>query len=329
MEGKNLTEPELQTGLHSVLDSNIEDFEKAVFLEALRLKRETLEENKACLRFLQSRIQRTPLQTPGLIQISDPFDGYNRHPHLSLFVSVILGSIGLPTLIHGIKEVSPKRGITPHKLLVNAKKRPIITIKETEEQLMTPHIGWAYLDQSSYLPELAELVPLRQAMLKRPLLSTIEKFCCPFSTPNTLLVTGYTHPPYKKMMTSLFLETLPTQSMLLLRGIEGSTHLPLDRRAPYMFCTASDTKEDFCRPSQLNFPETDTIQDTEITEKQSLTQGIQALSGKESPLQSSLIYTASMIAHFHTQKPLTDLRKIISETILSGKALSHWEKGQC
>ena len=185
----------------------VPDYKLASFLEALRLKEETFEENTAIFDYFRTKTTQVELDIPILIDIASPYDGFNRSYFLQPFVSALLASVGIPSILHGVKEVSPKKGISTHKLLLEANKNPELTINDVENQIMDQNIGWGYIDQSQFCSPLYKLNQLRVDMVKRPVLATIEKWLQPIKANSTVCLTGFTHPLINKK--PLILLTMP------------------------------------------------------------------------------------------------------------------------
>ena len=242
---ENLSDSEMSAGMEFVLDEDIESWVKAMFLEGIRLKRETKEENIVGLKTFLEFSKFEDIDAPVLVDIANAYDGFTRTANYSLFSSVILAALGFPCILHGTYDVSPKYGVTAHKLLLKSKKNPLLGMAQVKRNLVDSSIGWGYIDLDTYFPELANLNDLRKNMLKRPLLATLEKCLLPFRCRQTILVTGYTHPPYKEMMANILDSVDCLSGYTVFRGVEGSAQLALDRKAPYIL---GDRTEGFVRP---------------------------------------------------------------------------------
>ena len=262
------------------------------------------------------------LNIPLLIDIATPYDGFNRHYFLQPFLAALLASIGIPSILHGVKEVSPKNGMNTHKLFLMADKNPLKQMADVKQDILSGHIGWGYIDQATFCPELHALIPTRIDMVKRPVLATIEKWLQPFSAERTICLTGFTHPPYKQKTIDMIKYSDIYDDLILVRGIEGSTLLPYDRRAP--FIVSQKHKEpvfDFISPSDVSHTAHELA---EQDPNNSLINGIEALTGKNPSLSDYLCYQALVIGKaigYDTIKMTSELENAIT----SGKALSHWD----
>ena len=299
----------------------VPDYKLASFLEALRLKEETFEENTAIFDYFRTKTTQVELDTPILIDIATPYDGFNRTYFLQPFVCALIASVGIPSILHGVKEVSPKKGISTHKLLLEANKNPELKLDDVKNQIMDQNIGWGYIDQGQFCSPLYKLNQLRVDMVKRPVLATIEKWLQPIKANSTVCLTGFTHPPYKQKTIDIIDYANCYESLILVRGVEGSTLLPPDRRTPYITMTQNKNPNFlFMSPNDHDFDE-NPIENQDPTK--SLAAGIDALTEKNKQLTDYIIYQALVIANAAGREVTkTDLRKAIE----SGKALDHWDK---
>jgi len=91
----DLSYDEFKTAITSLFDAQTPDYLKASFLEAERLKRESMDENKACFDVFWERSQHHPIDVPILIDIANAYDGFNRHHYLAPFIACLLGGCGV------------------------------------------------------------------------------------------------------------------------------------------------------------------------------------------------------------------------------------------
>ena len=220
-----------------------------------------------------------------------------------------------------LKKCRPKKGISTHKLLLEANKNPELTINDVENQIMDQNIGWGYIDQSQFCSPLYKLNQLRVDMVKRPVLATIEKWLQPIKANSTVCLTGFTHPPYKQKTIDIIDYANCYESLILVRGVEGSTLLPPDRRTPYITMTKNMGPDFlFMSPNDHDFDE-HPIENQDPDK--SLAAGIDALTGKNKKLTDYIIYQALVIANA-AKRGIT--KPDLTKAIESGKALDHWNK---
>jgi len=82
---KDLTEVEAEDALTLILKDEVSKVKSGVFLIAARMKLETLEENIGYWKAMDKTTIRHPIQLDQLLQIADPFDGFNR-VHILVFI---------------------------------------------------------------------------------------------------------------------------------------------------------------------------------------------------------------------------------------------------
>ena len=327
IDKKNLSETELDLCCRAILDPSTPDYYKSALLEALRLKEESKEENAYFLKYFYSKTNHHKVNCPLLIDIASAYDGFNRYPNLLLGLAILLGSVGFPSILHGCKEVSPKFAHTIHKLLKLLKKNPLYSNKEVQHKLEDPSVAWAYIDQSISFPDFHDLVDVRTDLVKRPILASIEKFMQPFVADSTYIVTGFTHPAYRKKTIEL-LSCLPHCSdFLFVRGIEGSALAPIDRRCPTIYSTKKQTQiiEDFSSPIDYAIKKDEScIANKELTINESVEILKEGLSSSTSMTGQWLVYSALLI--LDKLNLITDpktMKTKLEQAIDSKKCLSH------
>ncbi|NBV42404.1 hypothetical protein EBR96_06520 [bacterium] len=274
------------------------------------------------------RTKTVKINLPVVIDLSNAYDGYNRNWWLAPFVAAVLGAMGYPAVLHGIDEVSPKKGVNTYKLLELAGKSPIRSESQIIQDLMTS--GWTYVDQSVYSPALFGLKSLRVNMVKRPVLATVEKMVLPVRGEKTYLITGYTHPPYKTKTLTL-MARLPLAGGVVVRGIEGSTQLALDRRTPEIKKGqgAIEWVDGFIAPEDVGLtrsPER-TEPDYDLCAFDSLSVGVGALQGESGAAQEMIVYQSAAILYaLGLDRDVTTLAARVRDAISSGKALTGWQR---
>jgi anthranilate phosphoribosyltransferase len=319
---EHLTSADLRKCLQMIIENTVPNFKIAALFEGLRLKEETFEENCTVYDFYREQTSRIHLPIPLLIDMATPYDGFNRHYFLQPFLAALLASVGIPSILHGVKEVSPKNGMNTHKLFLMANKNPLKPMANVKQDILSRHVGWGYVDQAIFCPDLHALIQTRIDMVKRPVLATIEKWLQPFSADRTICFTGFTHPPYKQKTIDMIEYTGIYDDLILVRGIEGSTLLPYDRRTPFILSQNHRSPVfDFMSPN--NFGLTSNALDSQDPDH-TLSAGLDALSGKNQTIANHLVYQSLAIGSV-IGKDRDVLRDELYKSIDTGKALAHWE----
>ena len=321
---KSLNTNELQACCHFIFGAHFDAPLAAALFEALRLKRESHLENRMFLEHVRSLSTQEQTKVKTLVNIADPFDGLKKGFPIGLFIASLLASFSIPCLVEGAQAVGPKFGLTYPMLLKALNKKPFNSPSHASKQLENPKVSWAYLDQSTYSTCLHKLVGFRIAMVKRSVFSTIEKFLKPIRPLETLIhISSYTHPPYKNTLYHLLAED--RDETLILRGFEGSSQLPLDRRAPFVYFNAANQENDFYRPEDFGLSLSKPYESLPITLNEWVHQGRALLEGKESALLLPVIYNTQVIlTRFSHCLPQVSTKECI-EQFKSGAVKARWD----
>jgi len=324
VSGENISRIEAKDAALMILNPDVPEHEKAVILEALRLKRETLDENLGFFDGLWASSRHVQADVPVVIDLSLSYDGFSRTPLLVPFCAPLLASLGYPTLLHGTENLGPKYGQTPAAIL-GAARKPRQSISEAVRALETPGLGWAYLDQSEICPALYDAKAMRNNMVKRPLLATLEKLLQPIkATQKNYLVTGYTHPPYRPLLATLCDHVIPVSGALILRGVEGSIQPPLDRRFPVSMWTPTACEDTFFRAADLGIIESALPDNLALDALSTVNYGVDALCGKPGFTYDTLtLMGVSILTGLHLMSQDAAL-SAIETSLREGHALSHW-----
>lgn len=217
--GRDIDRVHAQSVMQQILTGNIDEVQTAVFLIAMRMKRESINEFLGLFDALQESLTTTVVELPELLCLADPFDGYVRSTTMTPFIAPVLAACGMPALMHGVESVGPKHGVTAHKVYKLAGIDTFLCAADACRNL-TQH-GWAYVDQSRYAPQLYALESLRDRIVKRSALTTLERLLMPIKARgSTHLVLGYVHKAYPEIYATVA-QAAGYDSTLLLKGVEG------------------------------------------------------------------------------------------------------------
>ena len=231
---KDISREEARLGMRFVLDRAVDPVQAGIFLIALRMKRETDEENLGILEALLEATHKVTAMVPELVDIADPYDGFARTLPASPFLPAVLAACGVPAVSHGVETMGPKYGLTHRQVLAAAGVPVDLTGEEGARRLADPGIGWAYVDQKTFCPKLYELAALRTLIVKRPAVTTAEVLLGPIrGRARTHVVTGYVHKAYPRVY-ALLARRAGFDSALIVRGVEGGV-IPSLRQASKAF----------------------------------------------------------------------------------------------
>ncbi|MBK5937998.1 anthranilate phosphoribosyltransferase [Halochromatium roseum] len=218
---KDISLDEARLGMNAILDSAVDPVQAGIFLIALRMKRETDDEQRGILDAVRDATDHVVAEVDEVVDLADPYDGYNRCLPSSPFLAPLLAECGVAAVSHGVDAVGPKFGVT-HRHVLEAAGLPVdLSPAEAAARVSDPAVGWTYIDQRAFAPKLHDLVPLRSTIVKRQAITTVEVLARPIhGRSKTHLVTGYVHKPYPRIY-ALLARHAGFDSALLVRGVEG------------------------------------------------------------------------------------------------------------
>jgi len=218
---KDLTEAEAEDALTLILNGSVSEVRSAIFLIAARMKLETLAENIGYWRALENTTTKHSVPFERLLQVADPFDGFNRVPYFGFYAIPVLTAMGLPTYGHSARSLPPKSGITFEELLITHYK---VSAEGSARMALLREFHFGYLSARHTHPRLESLRSLRAEIVKRTMLSTLEKMLMPVYAEKgkNYLATGYFHKGYEvPMMTIAGLSAF--DKTIVGNGMEGTT----------------------------------------------------------------------------------------------------------
>ena len=95
-QSKDLSKEEAYDAMMLILNGEISSVRSAIFLIAIRMKRETIEENIGVWKALDATTQQHYVKVEKLLQVAEPFDGFNRTPCFGFYSIPVLAQLGLP-----------------------------------------------------------------------------------------------------------------------------------------------------------------------------------------------------------------------------------------
>ena len=235
---KDLTETEAEDALNLILDDEVSKVRAGVFLIAARMKLETLSENIGYWRALQSHITPVKVDFDQLLQIADPFDGFQRIPYFGFYAIPVIAQLSLPVYGHSALPLPPKFGITFEDILQNHYK-----VAEGKQRLaLLEKYKFSYLSTADTVPQLEDLRTLRTEIVKRPMLSTLEKILFPVEARKNILATTYFHRGYETALTEIG-KLSKFDKVIVGNGMEGTTLFGVHKEAKVFIQDSSEEAE--------------------------------------------------------------------------------------
>lgn len=328
LQRKDLSAKEASSAITYLLDDEIPDYQKGVLLIGQRLKRETFVENKTFLQSFREAIDIQEVDVPLLIDLADPYDGFRRYPIYTPFIAATLASIGFPTYCHGLSEVAPKHGDTIHKILKLAGKNPHKKSAAVAKDIENNSIGWGYIDQSVYFPQLHKQLGLRDKIIKRTFLATLEKLLHPLRTSDgaNYMVAGYVHSHYRQELANLLGPQKSLDKVFVVKGMEGSTQIDFRKDSKLVLVHDGNRMVQEVGAVPIEYSQVEWDEQNSLAEYV-LGTGTAALKGERNTAREILVHQISQLVSGFEPIELTDAQEKVIDAIDSGRALQHWEKG--
>ncbi|MCS6786399.1 MAG: anthranilate phosphoribosyltransferase [Thiobacillaceae bacterium] len=339
---KDIAREEAYLGMKAILEGQIDPVQTGIFFIALRMKRETDEENKGVLDAILEATRHVVAEVDEVVDIADPYDGYNRCLPASPFLPPLLAELGVAAVNHGVDRVGPKYGVTARHVLAAAGVPVDLGPDEAAARLADPALGWTYVDQAQFCPKLHALVPLRGKIIKRQAVTTVEVAARPISgRRRTHFVTGYVHKPYPPVY-AMLARHAGFDSALIIRGVEGGVIPSLRQPGKYFwYQDRGEEVEADLDPQALGIhssvravPLPDELPkaeregdevaiavDVAATAQAAARAGLAALAGERGPTYDSLVLGAALILHHLGRAPtLTAAADQVRAVLDSGRA---------
>ncbi len=347
---KDISRDEARLGMQFVLDGAVDPVQAGIFLIALRMKRETDEENEGILEALLHVTQTVTAPVDAVVDFADPYDGFTRTLPASPFLPAVLAACGVPAVSHGVETMGPKYGVTHRQVLAAAGVPVDLSPVQGAERLGDPAVGWAYVDQKAFCPKLHHLADLRTLIVKRPAITTCEALLGPIrGRVGTHLVTGYVHKPYPRVY-ALLARHAGFQSALIVRGVEGGVIPSLRQagRAFYYHDKGPEQSVEFS-PAELGIDEAVLAPpipgrveregdpadqsapdpDNAAVARAAAQAGLAALSGRAGPTRDSLICGAALcLWHLKRHASLQSAAAAVRRVLDSSQALERIERAR-
>ncbi|RMD71846.1 MAG: anthranilate phosphoribosyltransferase [Gammaproteobacteria bacterium] len=338
---KDLSFEEARDATALILDEKVHPVQAGVFFIALRMKRETDDENRGVLQAVLDATDTQVAEVEEVVDLADPYDGFTKSLPASPFLPAVLAACGVPAVSHGLERVGPKFGATHRQVLRAAGIEVDLSPTQAAQRVSDPDTGWAYVDQKAFCPKLHRLVPLRTLIVKRPCLSTVEVLAGPVrGRQKTHLVTGYVHKPYPRVY-ALLARHAGFDSALLVRGVEGGIIPSLQQTGKVFFYHDRGEEQPMeVDPSALGIQQTvraaplppdipkaeggDEITaavDTHALAQAAAERGMAALRGEKGPTYDALVYGGALcLYHLRRHATLPEAAEAVRHVLDSGEA---------
>ncbi len=226
--GEHLGTSQTKGALDLVLSGEAPPAFAAALLIGQRMNIETPAESLAYLQAGAPTV--TDISLASLTHVGQPYNGSTRGFRPALFAAAVSAELGMPTLLHGVRSMPPKDGITAEQMIRALGQNAPLNQAHARRALLDDSIRFAFVDQRLFSPERERMIELRYHIKKRPVFATTEKMTLLFrATGQNHMVGGYFHPGYDERMLSL-MRTHDLDTEIVFKGREGSTDPSLRAR---------------------------------------------------------------------------------------------------
>ncbi len=341
LQGGHLGYEEVRGALGAMLAGAVRPSLMAAFLIGQRMNIENKEEIRAHLDVVLPAEEVSALQVERLTHFGQPFDGAARYFRPTLFVAAVRAALGRATVLHGVAEMPPKRGVTEEGVLAALGARVDLSLATAARCIEDPAVGFAYVSQREYAPRAYALRHLRAHIAKRPPWATTEKAQQLFSGAAwNGMIAGFYHAGYEDKLLGLMQER-GLEAGLAIKGEEGSSHCglrlgkPSDARRKAVnyvqgFRRVGNRLETVAcdvDPREYGFCYQQSPRPAEVSGRAFAAMGVAALRGERGPVYDRIVFNASLADYYlglsaSAEEGLAEAR----EAIDSGRALAHLER---
>jgi anthranilate phosphoribosyltransferase len=179
-DSRNLTYEEAYGAFDRILSGQESEIQVATFLVLVRMKGLTVEELTGFARATRERAAIPCEGVPGLVTVCPPHDGMERCPPLEVAAGLVAAGAGARVLILTDRCVPPRRGLTAASVLDALGVG--MTWDPREVESWVARSGFGVCAVSGLLPALMNLRKVRDEVVIRTPLSTVEKLLAPKSS---------------------------------------------------------------------------------------------------------------------------------------------------
>ena len=338
LTGEHLTYDETRLMGNAILNGRVQDSFKGAALIGQRMNRETYDEVRGYLDAVLGPEEVLGVSVDSLTHFGEPYDGAKRFFRPTLFIAAVRAALGEASVLHGVDEMPPKRGVTEEQILNALGCRTDLSLEEAAALIEDPKIGFSYVGQSVFSPGAYAARELRVHIKKRPPWAATEKAQQFFSNSGPdFMVIGYFHPGYEEPLLRSMWER-GFNAGLVIKGEEGTGNYALclgmpstkDRKAVNYsqgFRRDREERKDFALdvdPKEFGFDYKQSPRSEPVNSEVFANAGMAALSGEKGHVYDRIVFNTAMRDYLLGLCP--DPHEAIQRTkeaIDSGRALSH------
>jgi anthranilate phosphoribosyltransferase len=287
---RGLSRAEARDALALMLRDEATPAQIGAFLIAHRIRRPEPQELAGMLDLYRELGPSLSSATPAVC-FGMPFDGRTRTAPLYPLTALTLAAAGLPVVLQGGARMPVKYGVTAMELFaslgLNLEGLPLEAVQQglDRQRLALVHLP-------DHFPLADRLTPIRDDLGKRPPVASLELLWTAHRSPH-LLVSGFVHPPTESRAWKA-LELAGESAVITVKGLEGSTDLPISRACITARARAGSGERIILHPRDLGCYGVDALWlDLDSWREQAL-----AALGGQGPLATALAWNAGAYLWF-------------------------------
>lgn len=220
-----LNREEAAEALELILDGAASPAQIGAFLIAHRIRRPEPQELTGMLDVYRRRGPQLHTNQAA-VSFGMPFDGRTRTAPIYPLTALVLAAAGVPVVLQGAGRMPVKYGITAVELFA-ALGLQLAGRSLAWVQGLLDRFNLALVHQPDHFPDADRLISYREDLGKRPPVASLELLWTAHQGEH-LLVSGFVHPPTEARAWKA-LHLLGEANVLTIKGLEGSTDLPISR----------------------------------------------------------------------------------------------------
>ena len=165
-----------------------------------------------------------------VLHLGEPYDGMARYFRPTLFVAATCAAMGQPVVLHGVRAMPPKNGVTDEQVIAALDGPVDLDLDRAAALVGDADVGFAHINRRAFAPDADAFAELRLHIKKRPAFATAEKSVVVFRGRRAShVVAGYFHPGYERKLLAA-MHDQGVDGGVAVKGLEGSTNLALRSR---------------------------------------------------------------------------------------------------
>lgn len=229
------------------------DGARGMVASILRVRYESADEYEGLLRSMHKTIEDpflTPVPPgPPIVQLAEPFDGVDHSNLITPLAAQFIGRLNYRVVNLVGRNSGPKYGNNLLDLAKALRGRFMTNNEQLGDE--PPPLGW-YLNQQNLSEEIDRWVERRQQTIKRPFLSTLERFINPLNA--HIMIASAFHPPYGEKMLTICERASYPGCIIIRNGLEGTMAFSLMRPSKIL-CSAKQKDGSYIRHEITISPE--------------------------------------------------------------------------